>query len=61
MKKDFYIDTFGQCYFNHVTKDTVKNKLIFIKEKLWIITLIPMDVKFSEITQQIVIIVEKDI
>ena len=61
MKKDFYIDTFGQCYFNHVSLDIVKNQIIFIKEKLWIITLIPMDVKFSEITQQIVIIVEKDI
>ena len=61
MKKGFYIDTFGICYFNHVTKDTVQNKLIFIKEKLWIITLISMDVKFSETTQQIVIVVEKDI
>ena len=61
MKKDFYMDIFGQCYFNHVTKDTVKNKIIFIKEKLWTITLIPMDVKFTEITQSIVIIVEKDI
>ena len=61
MKKDFYIDTFGQCYFNHVMKSTIKNKLIFIKGKLWIITLIPMEVKFSETTQQIVIIVEKDI
>ena len=61
MKKDFYIDIFGQCYFNHVTKSSVKNKIIFIKEKLWIITLIPIDVKFTEIIQLIVIIVEKDI
>ena len=37
----------------------VKNKIIFIKEKLWIILLIPMDVEIFEITLQIDIIVEK--